>query len=135
MSLQLTTQLLSVMQTEHAILFGQIETSLDFAELSGALSRAGVASRTGESAHYAGGYYLRIALSGAQLTFEKIGKAEYLISGEADSADEMNGLAHGVSEALCQLEWKHRFEVYRGLEPSRLLGYFHYQWPNSQPLN
>ena len=122
------------MQTEYAILFGQIETSLELADLSGVLSRAGVASRTGESAHYAGGYYLRMALSGAQLTFEKIGKAQYLISGEADSADEMNGLARFVSEALCRLEWKHRFEVYLGLEPSLLVGYFHYQWPSSEPV-
>ncbi len=122
------------MQTEHAILSGQIETSLEFDDLSGALSRAGVASRTGESAHYAGNCYLRIERAPAQLTFEKIGEAEYLVGGEADSVDEMNDLARSVSEALSRLERKHRFEVYLGSEPSRLLGYFHYRWPSSEPL-
>ena len=48
-------------ENQFALLYGQIETALDFADLSGALGALAIASRFGESSHYAGGRYLRIA--------------------------------------------------------------------------
>lgn len=116
------------MENETALLNGQLQTTLDFAGLSGALNQRGVASRIGESSHYAGGYYLRITRGQAQLTFEKIEESEYLIGGDAPSAAEINELAQFVSDILRQLAQRHRFEIYLSLEASRMISYFHYEW-------
>ena len=113
-------------ENQFALLYGQIETALDFADLSGALA---IASRFGESSHYAGGRYLRIAREEAALTFERIEMAEYLVSGEATCTRDLSELARAVSEALGQSGCKHRLEIYCSAEPSRLIGYFHHDWP------
>ena len=116
-------------ENESALLYGQLQTSLDFADLLSALNVAGLTCRIGESCHYTSGYYLRITSGRAELTFEKIEASEYLIKGDASSAEEMSRLAKSISATLQQLTQKHRFEIYFSSEPSQIIGYFHFDWP------
>lgn len=122
------------MKDDSAILYDQMQTSLDFVGLSDSLEEAGIASRIGESSHYAGGLYLRIARAQAELTFESIGGTEFLVGGEAPSEAEMNDLAQSVSDVLGELGSRHRFEIYLWPEPAQMIGYFHCDWPLDEPL-
>ncbi len=122
------------MKDDSAILYGQLQTSLDVIGLSNALEEAGIASRVGESSHYESGLYLRIARAQAELTFESIGGTEFLVSGEAPSGAEMNDLARSVSDVLGELGSRHRFEIYLWSEPAQMIGYFHCDWPLDEPL-
>ncbi len=119
----------------YAILHGQLESSLNLVGLSAVLSELNIESRIGESSHYTNGCYLRITCGQAELTFDKIEKSEYLINGESALATEINELVKSISDAFQHLAYKHRFEIYLSSEPSRMIGYFHYNWPqeNEEP--
>lgn len=122
------------MNNQYALLYGQLQTSLDFSALADGLASMNIVARVGQSSHYMGGRYLRITCGQTELTFEKIEDLEYLINGESPTLAEMNLVARLVSDALQQSGQKHRMEIYLSSESAHMSGYFHFSWPRDESL-
>ena len=112
-----------------ATLCGQVATSWSLVRLCRKLKGLGMPVELRESCHYEEGWYLRIRAD-SYITLERIdGGVEYLVAADAETPKVLTRDAEWLSQALGQLDLKHRLEIYSA--EGELIGYYHLDWPLS----
>ena len=112
-----------------AILSGMLETGARLNCLASRLARAGLSVEIRDSCHYEGGRYIRVN-EGCHLTLERLNAREYLVTGDADSVDQMLPAVTRLSQTLSDLGIRHRFEVSDDQSP--VFHYLHHRWPQAE---
>ncbi|MBG8554762.1 hypothetical protein [Hymenobacter guriensis] len=83
-----------------------------------------------ESSQYTNGEYLSLKTpDGGRISFEKIAVDEILVSGEAETADQLTAICQITSDCLTNSRLKHRLELHNAVDQQ--YNYLHYGWPLS----
>lgn len=111
LGMQAATRKLVEVANGYALLYGEVQTTLDAAALRELLLRHGLSARVEEPKARKSPHILRVYSGDALLTLEKNSAAEYAISGEAPTVFALSAGAQTVSDALRVLNLRHVFEV------------------------
>lgn len=92
-------------ENSSATLYGIVPSALSIAELRSLLARCGLTPSTDDTHHVS-------VKECSYFVFRQTDRKEFLVSGDADTLEEMLTDARLVSGALSKSQVHHRFEVY-----------------------
>ncbi len=107
---------------------GDIASDLSISELSQQLSNVGLRSEMRFSSHYTDGIYLRLYI-GADVILEREAPSNYVVRGEATTAEQIRAALVQLSSCLTLLDIRHAIEAYD--ESTAIIDCLHYNWPCS----